>query len=186
MVSHSGKAGVWFAFSTGHLGFSWSVPSMVQDSMSNAASAEGKERVFVVVICIHFLLCSSITVGQARYPAETSVNFLLSCFLYLDMLCARLIHGEKKAKFWRSLKNCWVVTWWLIWWSVRPCTEAVSSNNRQLWFRQIKSLIHCMKRMQRVRLCRLFIYHCSPCSAHSWSDWVPVYCAAGGECVAKH
>lgn len=50
MVSHSGKAGVWFAFSTGHLGFRGSVPFMLQESMSNAASAEGKESVFSVVI----------------------------------------------------------------------------------------------------------------------------------------
>lgn len=50
MVSHSGKAGVWFSFSTGHLGFRGSVPFMVQEFMSNAVSTEGKEIVFLVVI----------------------------------------------------------------------------------------------------------------------------------------
>lgn len=47
MVSHSGKAGVWLSFSMGHLGFRGSVPCMVQEFMSNAASAEGKEIVFL-------------------------------------------------------------------------------------------------------------------------------------------
>lgn len=52
MVSHSGKAGVWFSFSTGHMGFRGSVPFMLQESMSNAASAEGKDSVLWVIVCI--------------------------------------------------------------------------------------------------------------------------------------
>ncbi|TNN53992.1 hypothetical protein EYF80_035816 [Liparis tanakae] len=42
MVSHSGKAGVWFSFSTGHLGFRGSLPVMLQEFKSNAASAQGE------------------------------------------------------------------------------------------------------------------------------------------------
>lgn len=40
MVSHSGKAGVWLSFSTGHLGFRGSLPLMVQEFMSKSVSAE--------------------------------------------------------------------------------------------------------------------------------------------------
>lgn len=46
MVSHSGKAGVWFSFRTGHFGFSRSEPSMVQESMSKAASSQRKHNDF--------------------------------------------------------------------------------------------------------------------------------------------
>ena len=30
---------------------------------------------------------------------QTSVSFLLSRFLYLDIICARLAYGEKKTKY---------------------------------------------------------------------------------------
>lgn len=42
MVSHSGKAGIWSSFNTGHFGFRRSVPLMLHASMSNAASVGAK------------------------------------------------------------------------------------------------------------------------------------------------